>query len=1048
MILEGTFLLVTVIIVILILFLAGILRELKQQAMIQSEKRLEKYLQYSFDSILILDQTGKIQYMSPSFCKGLGDLYGQNISRFFECIHQEDLPKMQAAWTTSLSKQGDVLREEFKIHHADGTLQFYYVSISNHLDDPNINGVIFNFYNVSTWKRVETVTMERVKILQRIVKGEKLESILDNLIEIMEKHHPETIFSILLLNEEGILRQVAGARLSHECIEGIGGITVGPTSGLCGTAAYRKETVIVSDIAADPLMGDYRETALKHGLRAGYATPLFSGNNEVFGTFSCYSPFPQILDQETMESLEPFIHLASIAISHSIAEETIRTSETRYRLIAENSSDLILVVDRYMEAIYASPSHEKTMGLTIDSGSHPIEFVHPEDTSLLIDRHLKCLNEKLPVKVEYRIRAVNGNWIYLESNAMPVLDENDEVQSLVIVSRDISERKKAEMILTEKEEHYRLMFEHNPNPMCVFDIETLEFLAVNNATLQHYGYTEEEFLSMTMRDIRPIEDIPVIMEIKRENAWGDDSFGKTWRHKKKDGTLIYVEINTQGMNFFGRSARMVMINDVTQRIQVEDELKEARDTAINALNIKSAFLANMSHEIRTPLNAIIGMAELLQETALTDQQKRYTDICKKACSTLRYLVNDILDITKIEAGQISLEEAEFSLDDLTQDILNLLERSFAKKGISLSLDIDEGASGLYLGDSNRLQQVLLNLIGNSLKFTEIGGVYVRVLKEDEERLLFEVVDTGIGIPLDQHVNIFEPFFQLAPQGYGGIGLGLTISKKILESMGGRIWLEPHEDKGTTFRFTLPLLKSNHNYNEVPEQKEMIWDQRELSILIVDDAKDNRLLLKAYLRDTPCLIEEAENGESALEKIKTKNFDFILMDIQMPMMDGYTATKAIRDWERTRGNSQAVIIALTAFAFPEDRLRCLEAGCDSYLSKPVTKHDLLTEIHKHTGMQKIIVQVDLELKELIPEFLINREKEVSILRNLLENKELEKIRILGHSMKGFGSGYGFNFITIVGQELERAAEKQDMQTIEALLVEYAKYLNSIRVEFPE
>jgi signal transduction histidine kinase/CheY-like chemotaxis protein len=383
------------------------------------------------------------------------------------------------------------------------------------------------------------------------------------------------------------------------------------------------------------------------------------------------------------------------------------------------------------------------------------------------------------------------------------------------------------------------------------------------------------------------------------------------------------------------------------------ELARARDQALEASRVKSDFLASMSHEIRTPLNAIIGMGELLGETPLNSEQSRYVGVFRKSGEALLDLVNDILDLAKIEARQLTLEQIDFDVFELLQDAVDIHALMAREKGIDLALRLAPDLPRRRRGDPTRLRQIVLNLIGNALKFTEHGEVVVGAEPAVAPAIgvRFNVTDTGIGIPADKHQVIFDSFSQVdssTTRKYGGTGLGLTICKTLVEMMGGIIGLRSEPGRGSCFFFILPLPIAQTV--EQPAVTSAIpgaaTDGRRHRLLLVEDNPDNCLLIRAYLKPEPYEIDEAENGAVAVDKFKRAHYDLVLMDMQMPVLDGYAATRAIRDWEREHDYPPVPIIALTAYAVREDVDKSLAAGCTAHMTKPIRKAVLLENLRRH------------------------------------------------------------------------------------------------------
>ncbi|WP_327019759.1 PAS domain S-box protein [Caulobacter sp. Root1455] len=633
------------------------------------------------------------------------------------------------------------------------------------------------------------------------------------------------------------------------------------------------------------------------------------------------------------------------------------------------------------------------------------------------------------------------------------------------------QQKRSDQRLRDQQFYTRSLIESNIDALITTDPAGI-ITDVNKQTEALTGSTRDELIGAPFKDCftDPERAEAGIKRVLAEKSLTD--YELTVR--SRDGKQTVVSYNATTFYDRGRTLQGVFAaaRDVTERKRVEAELQQAKAHAESASATKSDFLASMSHEIRTPMNAVMGIADLLAKTTLTPEQDKYVQIFRRSGDNLLNLINDILDLSKVEASQLDLEQTGFSLSDHLEKAIEMVSAKAQEKGLTLTCAIAPGVSNDLVGDPTRLRQVLLNLLGNAIKFTEAGEVALKVERDLDGRvptaLRFSVSDTGIGIADDKLGRVFERFTQAdssTTRRFGGSGLGLTISKRLVELMGGRIGVTSVVGQGSVFEFSVPfeVWAAANRPVSAPVGHGPEAPLPPLRILMAEDSADNCTIALAYLEDTPYLIDVAETGLIACEMFKAGHYDLLLMDRQMPVMDGLTATRAIRAWEKAHDRQPTPIIALTASALKGDRETCLAAGCTAYLTKPIKQDVLLQAIKDYSAVSPPLPQgadpstdvveapkpwrPSARLAARVPAYLESCREHVVAMGDALNRDDFEAVILLGHNMRGSGGAFGFLAITDFGASLEQAAEDADLAASRRLVGELSRYLDIQRATPP-
>ena len=911
---------------------------------------------------------------------------------FLAAVHPDDRAALAERIDAALA-QGAPFETEYRIVLADGSERW----VLHRVEADGGGRLIGTVLDITSRKRAEAFQLDQRRVLESIAEGATLPDVANQLLAALEAQVPGAMGGVLLVDDTGQgLTALAGARLPPACRAGPECLRIGPRAGSCGTACHRNAPVIVGDTASDPLWADLRHSALAQQVRACWSQPIVGRNGRVLGTLSLSHRQPRQPLPEHLHMLATQAHLAALAIERQRAEDELRR-----------------------------------------------------------------VNESLELRVRERTAELEQARSRLEA--------------------EVAVRQRAEQASADARNHLDSVINAMRDPVFVKD-EAHRWVLLNDALCALVGRPRDELIGRSDFDVFPPEQARVFWdrddevfarggENLNEESLTDSAGAVHWIQTKKS---LHVEPG-------GRRLLVGIIRDITERRQAEIDLRAAKEAAEDAARAKSAFLANMSHEIRTPLQGVLGAMDLLAETPLDAPQRRYIDVAKTSATMLLGVIDEILDLSRLEGGMLPIEALDFDVHRAVEDAAAVLARRAHAKRIELACSIAPDVPSRVAGDPSRLRQILVNLIGNAVKFTERGQVVVdcsvaAAADQRGVRLRFEVIDSGIGIAPELQPALFEPFTQAdasTSRRYGGSGLGLSIARRLVERMGGSIGVQSQPGRGSRFWFELPfapatapapppaarldglhalVVDDNDHTRAILMRYLGCWGVRcagaadpvqalaelrraaqgaepyELAlldlelqgaegwtlaqavrsdaalaalplivlctaghdsarmaglgisialdkpvrqsslrdalaavrgepaqepahalpgppaaparqrfggehVLLVEDNDTARELGLEMLRGLGLSMEATASGAEAVAKVRADRFDAVLMDVQMPEMDGYTATGLLRRWEQENGRARLPIIGLTAHALPADRERCLAAGMDDHVAKP-------------------------------------------------------------------------------------------------------------------
>ncbi|MBR8830806.1 MAG: Sensor histidine kinase RcsC [Chroococcopsis gigantea SAG 12.99] len=1002
----------------------------KSEKLAKSENKFSTLAQMSHAGIFRTDQYGQCTYINEKISQITGiDIKTFQTEGWWRWIKSEQRQKVFLEWINFIgdNQQGNFTKfqGEYEFTGDNDRSIWTRIKVVPHRNKKGkLMGFIGTIVDITESKQLEAEKKRtqllldlQNQILEKIAKGTDLGNLLTHIVKAIESQISGSMCSILLLDRNDQLRHGAAPSLPEGYVEAVDGVKIGPGVGCCGTAAYSGEIVISPDLSTDEKWAAYREITSKYKLGSCWSAPIFASNNKVLATFGVYHPTPNSPTDADIKFLCTAAQFAGIAIERQRASSALQRSTTQLKLTLESTKigawswNPETTEHEWDDNMVSIVNIEKDAENMHDIW---INRIHPEDVQKIQSAMKIAMETKTDFTVEYRYQFNPEKQVWLFCKGCAIFNESNQFEEFLGITFDITEQKQSEenlkkineelemrvkertLALEQQSELLQTILNSIDDAVVACNLQGSMFLINPSATkmlgelienspdplswTDHYGIFEVD-------GVTPIlyESIPLVQALKGKSIRRAEQFLRNSRIPEG----CYIEVtanpirNPQG-ELLGGISVFRDISEVKQRetqrrrmevelenrvIQRTAELQQAKEVAETANRAKTTFLANMSHELRTPLNAILGFSDILsRDNSLGKQRLEWLNIIHSSGEHLLSLINDILEMSKIEAGRSSLNNNNFDIFRLLNNIYKMFELRAINKKLILSIEKPDNLPRFINTDENKLKQILINLLSNAVKFTQRGQITLRVilkhLKNSTALIGFEVVDTGIGIPEEKLDCIFEPFVQIHGNKIAqeGTGLGLSISKQFVYLLGGILIAKSEVNQGSTFAFTIPVTVVAKNdiqsYGYSNKILSLAPNQPKYKILIVEDQAANRQLLVEILEPLGFAIAQANNGQAAINLWHTWQPDFIWMDIRMPIMDGYTATEYIRSKEKELNLTPCKIIALTASAFEQDKHRLISVGCNDFITKPLQESVLLEKIARWLNLEYIYAEDNL------------------------------------------------------------------------------------------
>lgn len=820
---------------------------------------------------------------------------------------------------------------------------------------------------------------------------------------------------------------------------------------VCAETILASSPLVIPDLAQDPRYTSHPFVEGSSHARFYAGAPIITKDNFAIGSLCVLHTQPHALSPEKLQALQT---LAGQAARHielraelGVFQAKINAlgeSERRFRTIADASPMLLWISDEAGNRTFFNQAWCEFTGLSREDSiaDHWIKAIHPDDREVYHRKWEEISQQKIRLQQEFRLRHCSGTYRWVLEQAMPMFSSSGRLEGYVSSCVDLSSRMTDELQYQNNEARFRAISEAAPLGIFVTDSDG-NYIYTNQQFQKITGQSAEESFGSGWQRALESEDRERVAASWYSATRTAKPFEEVYRFRRPDGEIAWASVKAAAINSTDTVSGWVgTVEDITARLKADTELVEAKQSAEAAMNAKSQFLANMSHEIRTPLTAIIGFTEALRdERQHSADELHCLDVILNNGRHLLDIINGILDLSKIDAGALAIERTSFNLVELIEEVRLMFAPRIAEKALSFSVKYDWPLPLTMISDPLRLKQVLINLLSNAIKFTDKGWIELKVrYTTKHKRLVFTIADSGIGIEPEALDNLFKPFSQAnesITRQFGGTGLGLNISAHLVHALGGIIEVASEPQKGSTFSFYItPEFDGAPSFiTEMPgdEAAAVQHQQKQIKltgrVLFADDALDNRRLVDHLLRKVGVETVLVEDGQQAIDTALSDEFDLILLDVQMPNVDGLSAARALR-----QAGLRTPIVSLSAGAMTSDVLKAIDAGCSMHLAKPFTKESFMGMLQKflnndapHEATAPPVLSSkfsdDVEMNQLVLEFIDSLAPRLAELSSACESLDWPTIENRAHKLRGSAGLYGYKELFELCESLEVQAKSR-------------------------